>query len=86
MGVDILDAKPDARALLHEHAITYPNVRDTAGTVTAAYCVSGHSATFLVAGDGTVARRRMGAITGRELVAWLDELLAGGTHLAASPS
>ena len=86
VGVDIQDVEADARAFLQEHTITYPNVRDAEGTTTAAYRVSGLPAIFLIAGDGTMARRKMGPITEPELVAWVDELLAGDTPSAASPS
>ena len=77
VGVDIQDTKEDARVYLREYDVTYPNVLDGDGKVTVDYGVIGLPITFFVSRDGIVERRWVGAVKERQLVAWVDELLAG---------
>ena len=77
VGVDIQDTKEDARVYLREYDVTYPNVLDGEGKVTVDYGVIGLPITFFVSRDGIVERRWVGAVKERQLVAWVDELLAG---------
>lgn len=75
VGVDIQDPEDYARAYIREFDITYPNGPDTAGKITIDYGVVGIPVTFFVDREGVIARRFVGAITERKLVAWTEELL-----------
>ena len=77
VGVDIQDTEENARAYLGEYDVTYPNVLDTDGKVTVDYGVIGIPVTFFVSRDGIVERRFVGAVKETQLVAWVDELIAG---------
>jgi hypothetical protein len=50
---------------------------DVDGTITVDYGVIGIPVTFFVNKDGIVERRWVGAISERQLVAWVEELAAG---------
>ena len=77
LGVDIQDTEESARAYLREYDITYPNGLDVDGKITVDYGVIGLPITFFVNTEGIVERRWVGAISDRQLVAWVDELVAG---------
>ena len=77
VGVDIQDREEDARAYIREFGITYPNGPDVDGRITVDYGVIGIPVTFFVDRGGVVVRRWVGAVKGRQLVAWVDELVAG---------
>ena len=77
VGVDIQDSEEEAIAYLEEFGITYPNGMDVDGKITVDYGVIGLPVTFFIARDGTVQRRWVGAIGEAELVARLEELVAG---------
>ena len=77
LGVNIQDTEEDARSFLAEFDITYPNGLDSNGEITVDYGVIGLPVTFFVNTDGIVDRRWVGAISERQLVAWVDEILAG---------
>ena len=77
VGVNIQDNEEDGTAYLAEFGITYPNGRDVNGRITVDYGVIGLPVTFFVARDGTVQRRWVGAIREKDLLARVDELVAG---------
>ncbi|MCH8205726.1 MAG: TlpA family protein disulfide reductase [Chloroflexi bacterium] len=77
VGVNIQDSEEDGIAYLAEFGITYPNGRDADGRITVDYGVIGLPVTFFVARDGTVQRRWVGAIHEGDLLARVDELVAG---------
>ena len=77
VGVDIQDAESDALAYIAEFDITYPNGPDPEGKIAVDYGVIGIPVTFLVSKEGIVERRWVGALGERQLVTWVDELLAG---------
>ena len=77
LGVDIQDSEESARAFLSEYGITYPNGRDTDGQISVDYGVVGLPVTFFVNSEGAIDRRWVGAISERQLVAWVDEVVAG---------
>ena len=77
VGLDIQDSEQDARDYVAEFDITYPNGRDADGKITVDYGVVGLPVTFFVNKKGIVERRWVGAITEKQLVAWVDGLVAG---------
>lgn len=77
LGVGIQDTEKSARAFLKEFDVTYPNGLDLDGRITIDYGVIGLPVTFFVNRDGVVERRWVGAISERQLVAWVDEIIAG---------
>jgi cytochrome c biogenesis protein CcmG/thiol:disulfide interchange protein DsbE len=77
VGVDIQDPLEDALAYIREFDITYPNGPDAKGKVTIDYGVVGIPVTYFVDREGIIARRFVGALPERQLVAWVEELLAG---------
>lgn len=77
LGVDIQDTEKNTRAYIREFDVTYPNGIDSDGRVTVDYGVVGIPVTFFVNKQGIVERRWVGAIRERQLVAWIDELVAG---------
>lgn len=84
IGANIQDSYEPARRFLDEFGVTYPNGPDADGRITVDYGVVGIPVTFVVDGDGTVARRWVGAIDFERLTMWIDELL-GGTPSADGP-
>ena len=78
IGVNIQDSEEDGIAYLAEFDITYPNGQDVDGKVTVDYGVIGLPVTFFIARDGTVQRRWVGAIREGDLLARVNELVAGG--------
>ena len=62
---------------MEEYNVTYPNGLDLDGKITVDYGVIGLPVTFFVNRDGVVEKRWVGAISERQLVAWVDEIVAG---------
>ena len=77
VGVNIQDREEDARAYLREFDVTYPNGLDVDGKATVSYGGIGIPVTFFVNKEGIIERRWVGAINERQMVAWVDELVAG---------
>ena len=77
VGVDIQDTEERGRAFLKEFEITYPNGMDLDGKITVDYGVVGLPVTFFVNRGGVVERRWVGAVRERQLVAWVEEMIAG---------
>jgi len=77
LGVDIQDTEENANAFLNEYGVTYPNGMDPDGRATVDYGVVGLPVTFFVNKQGIVERRWVGSVKETQLVAWIDELIAG---------
>ena len=77
VGVDILDAEEDAVEYVRDLGITYPNGLDRDGRITIDYGVIGLPVTFFVDRDGIIQRRWVGAIDGRRLTDFMEDLVAG---------
>ncbi len=79
IGANIQDSHEPARRFLDEFGVTYPNGLDAGGRISIDYGVVGIPVTFVVDGEGTVARRWVGEIDIDRLTTWIDELLEGTT-------
>ena len=77
VGANIQDTPEPAKRFLDEFGVTYPNGLDEGGRISIDYGVVGIPVTFVVDGEGTVARRWVGEIDIDTLKTWIDELLAG---------
>ena len=77
IGANIQDRAEPARRFLEEFGVTYPNGLDEGGRISIDYGVVGIPVTFVVDGEGTVARRWVGEIDPERLTTWIDELLTG---------
>ena len=77
VGANIQDTPEPAKRFLDEFGVTYPNGLDEGGRISIDYGVVGIPVTFVVDGDGTVARRWVGEIDIDTLKTWIDELLEG---------
>ncbi len=62
VGVDVNDARSDARAFVRRHGITYPNVFDADGSIYRDYGLTGQPETFFIAPDGRIAAHVPGAL------------------------
>ena len=79
IGANIQDSHEPARRFLDDFGVTYPNGLDERGRISIDYGVVGIPVTFVVDGEGTVARRWVGEIDLDRLTTWIDELLEGTT-------
>ena len=77
IGANIQDRAEAAGRFLDEFGVTYPNGLDEGGRMSIDYGVVGIPVTFVVDGEGNVARRWVGEIDPERLTTWIDELLAG---------
>ncbi len=77
IGANIQDRAEPAGRFLDEFGVTYPNGLDEGGRISIDYGVVGIPVTFVVDGEGKVARRWVGEIDPERLTTWIDELLAG---------
>jgi cytochrome c biogenesis protein CcmG/thiol:disulfide interchange protein DsbE len=76
IGVNVKDVRSKALAFIEEFDITYPNGPDDPyGRISRSFRVYGLPETFLMAKDGEIAKRFIGAITEDELGAILDQLV-----------
>ena len=67
----------DARALLNEFGLTYPNSRDQNSRINIAYGLFGLPKTFFIRADGTLQYRHSGAVTGEVMDEQVRALLEG---------
>ena len=77
IGANIQDRAEPAGRFLDEFGVTYPNGLDEGGRISIDYGVVGIPVTFVIDGEGNVARRWVGEIDPERLTTWIDELLAG---------
>lgn len=74
LGVNVLDRLDNAQAMAAKTGITYPWVRDPAGSFGNAAQATGLPHTLLVDTDGTVLATKVGVFDSQdEIQAWLDE-------------
>lgn len=76
VGVDYVDAKPNALAYLNEFDITYPNGQDIGQKIATAYRIKGVPETFYVDKTGQVRGVHIGPLDSPSLDDKIDELLA----------
>lgn len=76
LGVDYVDAKPNALAYLDEFDITYPNGPDIAQKIAKAYRIKGVPETFYVDKSGQLRGVQIGPLYPPTLDNKIDELLA----------
>ncbi len=76
VGVDYLDAKPNALAYIEEFDITYPNGQDIGQRIAKAYNIKGVPETFYVDKTGQVRGVHIGPLYAPTLDDKIDELLA----------
>lgn len=75
IGVDIRDAKGDARSFAHSAHIPYPAVYDGSGRTARTYGVGALPATFVISPRGRVVARILGAVTEQKLSAAIARTL-----------
>ena len=66
VGVDYNDVAGDARRFVRKHGLTYPMVRDRAGSVASRYDLTGVPETFVVDRRGNVVEHFVGPIDVRD--------------------
>ncbi|HUH06938.1 MAG TPA: TlpA disulfide reductase family protein [Egibacteraceae bacterium] len=79
LGVNIKDQRANAVAFEAEHRVTYPSLHDEAAVVAASFGAIGPAglpSTIILDADHNVAVRLFGAVTARQLVPYLQDLLA----------
>jgi cytochrome c biogenesis protein CcmG/thiol:disulfide interchange protein DsbE len=74
VGIDFQDAKADALAFIREFGWRFPNVADPQGRLAADYGLVGLPTTFVVDGEGRIARALTGAQTYDALVRAVEEV------------
>ena len=77
VGINLKDSQANARSFLEEFDITYPNGPDPYGRISRAYRVYGLPETFVIAREGRIVDRFIGAVTAEKLRASLDRALGG---------
>jgi len=76
LGVDVRDARSDARAFVAEYGVGYPSVRDETRSIYRAYGLTGQPETFLIDSEGIVIDHVAGPLLRRdELYTMLDILV-----------
>jgi cytochrome c biogenesis protein CcmG/thiol:disulfide interchange protein DsbE len=76
LGVDYVDAEPNALAYIEEFDITYPNGPDIAQKISKAYSIKGVPETFYVDKTGQLRGVHIGPLYAPTLDDKIDELLA----------
>jgi cytochrome c biogenesis protein CcmG, thiol:disulfide interchange protein DsbE len=80
LGVNIKDAKSEAKDFERRFEVNYPSVRDEGRTIEDSYGLTGQPETFLITADGTIHEHIPGAVTDAAyLQDLLDELVATTT-------
>ena len=75
VGVNVKDATPKALAFIEEFGITYPNGPDTYGRISSSFRVLKVPETFVVAPDGRLVGRFVGAVSEADLTESLNDAL-----------
>lgn len=75
LGIDVLDARPSARAFVREVGWPYPSVFDPGGEIRDRLGLVGQPVTLLYDAGGELVDTHVGPITGEQLSAALDRLL-----------
>jgi len=79
LGINYTDDPAAAKAYLREFGVTYPSVRDPAGTTGASLGFVGLPDTYVVDRTGTMRRWAFGAVDAGELDRMISEVLAEGS-------
>lgn len=74
VGVDYLDTEAKGRAYLAQYDITYPNVPDRGGQVSADYRIRGVPETFFIDRDGLIQGVQIGPLDQPTLEGWIARL------------
>lgn len=77
LGLNMQDARPDARAFIEEFGLTYPNVREPGGDVARRYGMTGLPETFFISAQGDVVAHARGAVGEAQLEQGVAAALAG---------
>ncbi|MEZ5077172.1 MAG: redoxin domain-containing protein [Solirubrobacterales bacterium] len=77
LGINMQDARSDARAFIDEFEIDYPSVREPARETGVAYGATGIPETYFLTADGRVAGRHVGPIEPDELRAGIRAARSG---------
>lgn len=77
LGVNMQDARSDARDFLREFEIDYPTVREGERETAESYGATGLPETFFITADGRVAGRHIGPIEAAELEEGIDAARRG---------
>ncbi|MGZ8662665.1 MAG: TlpA family protein disulfide reductase [Actinomycetota bacterium] len=75
LGLDVLDARPDARAFIQEYGWPYPSLFDRTGAIRDRLGLFGQPATLFYDTDGTLVDRYVGSITAEQLTEQIDALV-----------
>ncbi|MDQ3662067.1 MAG: TlpA family protein disulfide reductase [Actinomycetota bacterium] len=77
LGVDVRDARSDARAFVAEYGVGYPSVRDETRSIYRAYGLTGQPETFFIDSEGIIVDHVAGPLLRRdELFTMLDVLVS----------
>jgi len=77
LGVDVRDARSDARDFVTEYGVGYPSVRDESRSIYRSYGLTGQPETFLIDSEGIVIDHVAGPLLRRdELFTMLDILVS----------
>jgi cytochrome c biogenesis protein CcmG/thiol:disulfide interchange protein DsbE len=74
VGIDFQDDRSEALAFIREFRWRFPNVRDPRGKLGGRYGLVGLPTTFVIDGQGRIARALTGAQTYEELVSAVEEV------------
>jgi cytochrome c biogenesis protein CcmG/thiol:disulfide interchange protein DsbE len=77
LGLDMQDARDDARKFLREFSITYPNVREAGDETSRRYGMTGIPETFFISARGQVVGHVIGAVTSGQLRAGVAAARSG---------
>ncbi len=77
LGLDMQDARPDARAFIEQFGLTYPNVREPGGEVARSYGMTGLPETFFISAQGDVVAHARGAVDAAQLEQGMAAAVAG---------
>ena len=77
LGLNMQDARPDARAFIEEFDLTYPNVREPGGDVARSYGMTGLPETFFISAEGDVVAHARGAVDAAQLEQGMAAAMAG---------
>jgi cytochrome c biogenesis protein CcmG/thiol:disulfide interchange protein DsbE len=77
LGLNMQDARPDARAFVEEFGLAYPNVREPGGDVARSYGMTGLPETFFISAQGDVVAHARGAVDASQLERGVAAAIAG---------
>lgn len=75
LGIDVLDARPDAEAFITEFGWPYPSLFDPTGAIRDALGLIGQPITLFYAADGTLLDTHVGRVTLEQLEAQVRALV-----------